>query len=577
MAQQRSNRNQAPLPVFLVAGSNQTLAGTYASGTVTMLAKASLTDAQTITLDDGINTAVIFELDVAGNGVTAGRVQVDVSGDTTDAEVAATMLAAINAASNLNLTATAADEVLTITNTVKGDHGNVTTWASSNTTINAAIVQPTGGEANLVGTGDAFAIADKQLGIIASGNDNHDASIRDNDFISAGDTPTTIPAIKLVQGTPYSTSLSSISAFGHTHKAVVKSAPITKANLKSVATYKYELPRYEIDYLTAVGDPVAGKRYALTVTLESPRTDITHGMNREVLQSSVTIPSGSANDSYLLEQLAYKFNRDYSKYVGFGHHNVIAFCVDTAGTGTVMGGLTSSTAAFNFQLDGEAGQKTFAPNQTFVHSLNTAIGNVAGISTAGIVNINPASSPTVNALMIVTFHNETLPVFDDVPSLRERAQVTLGPVDFDTAALAVTNTKACTGFDGSNTGRQVALEFNRRARQLAFSLENYVNHNEYPLQAPIYVDENQAGYNVTVLEIQDTDDTPFGSLNQNYKQVFICLPAAVSNASADADTGYTIATSQTNTVTALNTDLTPWIAATDAEYKGSATSTAVFV
>ena len=67
-----------------------------------------------------------------------------------------------------------------------------------------------------------------------------------------------------------------------------------------------------------------------------------------------------------------------------------------------------------------------------------------------------------------------------------------------------------------------------------------------------------------------------GGVNHHFQQVFICLPAAVSNPDADADTGFTIATTQTNTVTALNTDLTPWLASTDAVFKGDATSSAVF-
>lgn len=540
-----------------------------------MLAKAALVDTDTLTLDDGINTPVVFEFDVAGDGVTAGRVQIDISGDTTDAEVAATTVAAINGASNLNLTASNVDEVITITNTVKGDHGNVTTWASVDATLDGNITQPTGGEANMVGSGNAFAIADKQLGVIAG--DSNAVNIRHNDYISAGDTVTTVPTIQIVQGTPNSTQLDKVSAFGDGHKAVVKSAPITKDNLLSVTTTTYQLPRYQMDYFTGVGDPVVGERYALTVQLESPRTDVTHGMNREKLQVSVEIPTGSNNDSYLLEQLAYKFNRAYSKYVGNGNHNIIAFCVDTAGTGTVMGGLTSSTAAFNFHSDAELGQKTFAPNQTFINSLNTAIGNVSGISTAGIVDIDPTSSPTINALLVVTFDNEPLKVFDDEPTLFERAQVTLGAVDMSTADLAVTHNVVSTAFDGRNTGRQCYIEFNERARQLAFSLENYVNHNEYPLQAPVYVDEDQAGYNVTILEFRNPEQPNMGLKGETYHQAVILLPAAVNNPTADADTGYTVATTQTNTVTALNTDLTPWLASTNAEFKGSATSTAVFV
>lgn len=68
------------------------------TGTITAVAKASLVDTDFMTIDDGINAAVVYEFDVAGNGVTGGRVQVNVSTDTTAAQVAARLKTAINTA-----------------------------------------------------------------------------------------------------------------------------------------------------------------------------------------------------------------------------------------------------------------------------------------------------------------------------------------------------------------------------------------------------------------------------------------------------------------------------------------------
>lgn len=66
------------------------------SGTITCIAKASLADTDFITINDG-TTSVLYEFDTAGNGVTGGRVQVNVSTDTTAAEVAARLKTAIEA------------------------------------------------------------------------------------------------------------------------------------------------------------------------------------------------------------------------------------------------------------------------------------------------------------------------------------------------------------------------------------------------------------------------------------------------------------------------------------------------
>ena len=103
--------------------------GAYATGTITVVAKANLIDGEEFVLDDGVNTAITFEYDVAGDGVTPGDTAIDVSTLTTATEVRDATIAAIQAeidAGNLNMTvvASAADE-LTLTNTLPGTRGNV--------------------------------------------------------------------------------------------------------------------------------------------------------------------------------------------------------------------------------------------------------------------------------------------------------------------------------------------------------------------------------------------------------------------------------------------------------------------
>lgn len=63
--------------------------------TITVPAKASFDDNDNFTIDDDINTPVVFEFDFAGDGVTGGRTAVDISTDTTATEVRDRLLAAI--------------------------------------------------------------------------------------------------------------------------------------------------------------------------------------------------------------------------------------------------------------------------------------------------------------------------------------------------------------------------------------------------------------------------------------------------------------------------------------------------
>lgn len=66
------------------------------SGSITCLAVASMADTDYITINDG-TTSVLYEFDKVGDGVTGGRVQVNISTDTTAAQVAARLKTAINA------------------------------------------------------------------------------------------------------------------------------------------------------------------------------------------------------------------------------------------------------------------------------------------------------------------------------------------------------------------------------------------------------------------------------------------------------------------------------------------------
>lgn len=76
-------------------GVLDTRLGSHSSGSITCVAVASLIDGETVTIDDGVNAASVFEFDVAGDGVGGGNVQVNVSGVSTAQEVRDLLLAAI--------------------------------------------------------------------------------------------------------------------------------------------------------------------------------------------------------------------------------------------------------------------------------------------------------------------------------------------------------------------------------------------------------------------------------------------------------------------------------------------------
>lgn len=105
-----------------------------ATGSITCIAKASYVDGETHTIGDGMNPAVVYEFDPANNGVTAGRVQVNISTDTTAAQVAARLRTAILANQPALDVVDNADGTLSLTHRWAGSGGNIT---MSDTVANA--------------------------------------------------------------------------------------------------------------------------------------------------------------------------------------------------------------------------------------------------------------------------------------------------------------------------------------------------------------------------------------------------------------------------------------------------------
>lgn len=101
-------------------------AGATASGSITCVAKASYVDTDYMTIGDGLSAPVAYEFDTAGDGVTAGRVQVNVSGSTTPADVAAVLKTAIEGAQPAIAVTDAGSGVLTLAAKITGTFANVT-------------------------------------------------------------------------------------------------------------------------------------------------------------------------------------------------------------------------------------------------------------------------------------------------------------------------------------------------------------------------------------------------------------------------------------------------------------------
>jgi len=118
--------------------------GAGAVGSIVVADPADLSDGETFTLSDGVNPPVTFELD--DNALFApGNIPVNIGAATTADDVAIQMRLEINGATFLNLSAAESGDVVTITNTVLGEVGNVSSWSEAVASPDFRITQPTGG------------------------------------------------------------------------------------------------------------------------------------------------------------------------------------------------------------------------------------------------------------------------------------------------------------------------------------------------------------------------------------------------------------------------------------------------
>lgn len=443
------------------------------------------------------------------------------------------------------------------------------------------------------GAGNSLNIADGQLGVVSA---DHAGTIAHGNFIPAGTTSTQVEAIQVVQGTPNSTQINLVSAFGHNDKALVKSHTIVRDKIRSVSTLKYAPAAYAARVIRGVSGVADETRYTMTINLEGVRTDLVFGMNRDNLTFTQTTPASTPTNvnDYLLQNLALAANRTSEVTGGAvpgiysaGNRPFFVFGLKVAGgSGTAIGTMTKNTSAFNVAKytlpTGSTVQVTYKPNETFINTLKQVLTQDSALSAATIENLGnttPGSAATVDALLIVAFDEGQALAFDNIKETKVRV-AGFGISGGEAGALTYTTEEVCEAFEGRNTGRQLSLYYKDRAGLQVFNMQNHVIGSEYFIEAPNYLDEDK-NYTVTVIEHYDTEST-LNNTGQFAKKLVICLEAAITNPTADAATGYSVSTSDSTTVTGLNNTLGAWLSDADDKYSnisylGSASKSTPFV
>lgn len=428
------------------------------------------------------------------------------------------------------------------------------------------------GSRNLAGTGNAANIAASQLGVLSADPTGSETTGK---FITAGRTALQVKAVKVVQGTPKSSNLRDVSPFGDGDPALVQTDVIEADKVISVTTTKFNPGTRQMQLLTGFATPEANTAYKAGVTIQSAKNDIEYSQHkRNTVTTSYITPLSAVNmlDAYL-QNVGIGLN--LQSVYGKGVNPFIVLGVNlTGGTAAAdIGSLTAGTAVPFFTHAGVTYSYTLTT--TDINSLNAAIGDTAGLSTAEFRTlgaVTPGSAATVDALLVLSLDDPFARAFDDSQTVRTR-------VEFYGDLLRSTDKMVSKPMETVNGGRGWKIRYDRRAA-LQGMTQQYKDLGSFIIKPASYVVETQP-YTATMIEY-------FG-VNQNMqidqrvlKQAIILLPCAISNPTATAATGYTIATTATTTVTELNASLGAWLASasdnfSNIQYTGEATKAAPFV
>lgn len=423
----------------------------------------------------------------------------------------------------------------------------------------------------LAGSGNALNIASGQLGVLSA---DITGSETPGKFITAGRTSLQVKAVKVLQGTPKSTAINTVSRFGDGDPAFLESGVIEADKVISVTTNLYNPGIRKMQYLTAFTAPVASTTYKAGLTIQSAKNDIEYSlMKRETVTTSYTTPASatSLTDAYL-QNVAIQLNRESIAVKGTRPY--IVFGVNTTGgTGTTDIGALAAGSAVTFMTDGGVNY-SYTLTTVDINSLKEAITAVAGLSTAefrSLGSVTPGSAATVDALLVLSLDDPFAVAFDDSTSVRTRVEF-FGDIDR-------TNTNVSDPKEEINGGRGWNIRYQKRAALQRMNLQ-YKDLGSFHVKPANYVVE-ATNYTSTCIEYFGVNPTLTGD-QRIQKQLVVLLPCAISNPTGDAATGYTIATTATTTVTQLNASLGAWLSSasdnfSNIQYLGAATKASPFV
>lgn len=450
----------------------------------------------------------------------------------------------------------------------------------------------------LVGASTSLGIANGQLGALSW---DFDGTIGLGNFITAGTTAANVKAIKVLQGTPYSSSTQNVESWEVDHKGYVESSIIYRDQIRSVMGMTCKPGSYSAHAFTDLPTPADETEYGYFVYLDSVRNDRDWSDNDEVIsevfQTIDFTTLGTTNPlDWTIQNALYKLNFRSklaslsNSAVRRGNRDVIAFAINTAGgAGQALGTITCGTVIPVMNDNGSV--TNIVANEQLVSALAKVIKNqadaVAGgatitnqivaASTIEVINLTTAGTVAAgagnaasNAFIVVGLNEGKAAYFDDIEQVAKQVEVNLS-LGFRSGTFVDTKAYA---EEGTGQGWKWAIQNNDRA-QLNVHTKQVVPFGEFFSRGITYVNPDLS-YTSYIIDYFDFENTL--TTSEVYeKQLIVLLPCTatcvtVSAAVTNLATGPAIpgATDDTTTTASLEAILGAWLDSA-ATYSGHTT------
>ena len=429
-------------------------------------------------------------------------------------------------------------------------------------------------------------ILDGQLGIVC---DTHNSSTRAfNEYLDTTDDAVKVDEIRIVQGTPKSSDISTVSNLPYGDKELVKSMKIKAKNgimftakvAKASSNDAWVIGADGAGTISAVGD----SDYKLHLQFLSKRNDrdfsVQGNENFTVSYSTpdyTTLATAEPLD-HLVQNLVYSANlnsfalRYNMPFVKRGNKNFVAFAINfTGGSGTKLGNITAGVGFPAIVSNGS--NVNFIPDADFVQTITNIIANgssygIDADTTIELVDLSTAGAADVaQGILLVALDHKLAAARDEIAQVKVRMNVGL-EYGFN-SGTSTTKVNLSKPYEGEGKARVWQLEFDKRARLNIFTQQNRM-YGEYFLQPPTYIDQTK-DYTAYIIEHKDEYQVAYSHDSEYFHRLIILVPVT-EQPEVRTLTVDTKSTSAANATVTLNgVDFT--VALTD-DTAGSTTTTA---